>query len=67
MKNANSVPELEMSASMPTGNIAANSDADDAGHHRHHVRGVEARVHLAQSTSGSRPSRDIVKRMRVWP
>ena len=26
MKNANSVPEFEMSASMPTGNTAANSD-----------------------------------------
>ena len=63
---ANSVPEFEMSARMPTGNIAANSETNTPV-----IMVITCGVWnfgcTFDSASGSRPSRDMVKKMRVWP
>ena len=66
MKNANRVPALEMSASTETGNRPANSDTAMPVIQVTTMRGVELQA-PRQAFSGSRPSRDIVNRMRVWP
>src|SRR6478672_5615152 len=61
--NANSVPALEMSARMSTGNSAAKN----ATKMQVIPYGVLYFGCTTASFSGSRPSRAIVNRMRVWP
>jgi hypothetical protein len=55
-----------MSASFPTGKKGRGDRDDQSGDYGHHVRGLVLRMHPRQH-SGSRPSRAITKKMRVWP
>jgi hypothetical protein len=63
---ANRVPEFEMSASSPTGKKAANS-ATKMPVMMVMTCGVWNFGWTLEKNGGSRPSRLITKKMRVWP
>ena len=66
MKKANRVPELAMSASWPTGRKAAKK-ATATPVIMVTMCGVFHLGWILAKKPGSRPSRAITKKMRVWP
>ncbi|CAM4122581.1 hypothetical protein STAL104432_32310 [Streptomyces albus] len=63
---ANSVPMLVALASSPSGTVAARMP-QKAPTSRVLARGVPVRSSTFANTCGTRPSRDMANRMRVWP